>query len=91
MKPRTTARGYGYAHQLERKRWAAVIAASGARCTRCRRLITAEMPWDLDHAPGKTGYLGPAHRRCNRRAGAKLGAAITNAKKRAKRRVSRQW
>jgi hypothetical protein len=23
-------------------------------------------PWDLDHAPGKLGYLGPSHRRCNR-------------------------
>jgi len=91
MKASTNARGYGNAHRLERKRWAAIIETSGVRCARCRRVITADMPWDLDHAPGKLGYLGPSHRRCNRTAGAKIGAAITNARRRAKRRVSRQW
>jgi hypothetical protein len=28
---------------------------------------------DLDHAPGKTSYLGLAHRSCNRAAGARIG------------------
>jgi hypothetical protein len=35
----------------------------------------------LDHATGKQGWLGPAHRRCNRRAGGKKGAAVANAKR----------
>lgn len=90
-KGNTTAQGYGNKHQLERKRWKAIIDESGARCARCRRPILPGMAWHLDHAPGKRGYLGPSHARCNVVAGAKLGAAITNAKKRAKRRVSRAW
>lgn len=87
----SAARGYGNHHQQVRKRWKLIVEAGNAICARCRRPIYAYEPWDLDHAPGKRGYLGPSHRRCNRVVGARQGAAITNAKKRLKRAVSRRW
>lgn len=91
----TTARGYGSRHQAERKIWQQRINGGMVYCARCRKPIHPGMLWDLDHAAGKRGYLGPSHRTCNRsaggKAGGKLGAAITNAKKRARRRVSRRW
>jgi hypothetical protein len=39
----------------------------------CGRTVTAAEPWDLDHTDDGTGYLGPAHRSCNRRKGARKG------------------
>lgn len=92
--PSTTAKGYGYHHQRERKRWQAVIDANGTWCRRCGGQIYPGMAWDLDHAPGKEGYRGPSHRKCNRRAGGRVGAALTNGKRWAEKRkngVSRQW
>lgn len=89
--PTNASNGYGRKHQNERKRWEPIVAAGNVRCARCRKLILPGMAWHLDHAPGKRGYLGPSHAKCNVVAGAKLGAAITNAKKRARRRVSRRW
>lgn len=84
--------GYGRKHQNERKRWVEFFAKGGSvYCSRCRKPVTAGMDWHLDHAPGKRGYLGPSHAKCNVVAGAKLGAAITNAKRYGKRRVSRSW
>lgn len=80
-KANTTARGYGTAHQAERKRWSPVVAAGQAWCARCGRWIAPGQPWDLDHAADRTAYLGPSHRRCNRSAGARLGAKITNARR----------
>jgi hypothetical protein len=56
------------------------------RCARSQKIIAPGERWELDHAPGKQGYLGPSHFHCNRQAGGKLGAAITNGAKR--RRVS---
>ncbi len=66
----TTARGYGAAHQAERAKWAPLVAQEIIACARCLRLILAGQPWDLDHDGTRTGYLGPSHRKCNRRAGA---------------------
>jgi hypothetical protein len=66
MAGKTTANGYGNEHQELRKRWARKVAAGAVLCARCRRPIVPGTPWDLDHAPGKAGYLGPSHRRCNR-------------------------
>lgn len=87
----TKVRGYGTPHQKARKKWKAVVDAGRAHCARCGFLILPGTRWNLDHAPGKNGYLGPSHELCNKRAGGKLGAAITNVQKRARRRVSRQW
>lgn len=65
---RTTDRGYGYAHQLERKAWAKELKRLGVLpCARCGQPIHDGDPWDLGHTDDRTGYLGPEHRNeCNR-------------------------
>ena len=65
-----------------------MVEAGLVHCARCGQLIESGERWELDHAPGKQGYLGPSHFHCNRSAGGKVGAAITNGKR---RRVSRIW
>lgn len=81
----TTARGYGAAHQAERKRWAKVIETYGHRCWRCHRMIVAGMAWDLGHDDNdRSRYQGPEHRHCNRSAGGRKG-------NRARRGTSVQW
>lgn len=68
----TAARGYGAAHQAERKRWAKIIDTTGHQCWRCRRMILPGMAWDLGHHDhDRTRYMGPEHRSCNRSAGAR--------------------
>jgi hypothetical protein len=57
---RTGERGYGTEHQKLRKRWSREVAAGVVACARCGRPIVPGTPWDLDHAPGKAGYLGPS-------------------------------
>jgi hypothetical protein len=66
MVGKTTQRGYGTAHQRERKRWAREVEKGVVACARCGRPIAPGTPWDLDHLPDRSGYLGPSHRRCNR-------------------------
>lgn len=70
-KASTTARGYGYGHQQHRRRWAVVVDAGQARCSRCGQPIPPGAAWDLDHDDQRRGYLGPAHAHCNRAAGAR--------------------
>jgi hypothetical protein len=60
---------YGAEHRKLRARLAREIAAQGAVCVRCGDAIVAGEPWDLDHRDDGAGYLGPAHRTCNRSAG----------------------
>jgi len=84
-------RGYGAYHRALRERWKPLVKAGLVRCARCELVIEPGALWELDHAAGKQGYLGPSHRRCNRRAGGKEGAAITNAKRGTQLRWSRQW
>jgi hypothetical protein len=72
------ARGYGAAHRSMRAQYARLVEAGGATCARCHRPISAGEPFDLDHSPDRTSYLGVSHRRCNRVAGARNGAAVTN-------------
>jgi hypothetical protein len=84
----TTTRGYGYLHQKMRERIAPQVEAGLLPCARCGLPILFGQAWELDHAPGKQGYLGPSHRKCNRRAGGKEGAAITNGQR---LRHSRVW
>lgn len=88
----TSKRGYGYLHQQRREQLRPLVEAGMVRCARCGHMIESDERWELDHAPGKRGYLGPSHFACNRRAGGKIGAAITNAGKQSQRRkVSRVW
>jgi hypothetical protein len=67
----TTERGYGHVHQQVRARVARLVATGTATCTRCGQTIDPWEPWDLDHHDDRRrGWLGAAHRDCNRRAGA---------------------
>lgn len=65
----TTERGYGAAHQKERKRWEPIVEAGNATCDRCNTPIEPGTPWDLGHNDDRTGYTGAEHQDCNRRAG----------------------
>lgn len=69
------ARGYGTAHEAERAKWEPIIAISTVHCVRCGRPIVPGTPWSPDHTDDRTGYLGPAHVRCNLRA---AGRAVRN-------------
>jgi hypothetical protein len=64
----TVRRGYGSKHKALRKRWASAVERGGVSCARCGRQITPGTPWDLRHDDhDRTIYVGPEHRRCNRR------------------------
>lgn len=70
----TTARGYGRAHQAERKRWAVLVDRNGVICWRCKLPIAPGTPFDLGHDDhDRTKHKGPEHRACNRAAGARKG------------------
>src|SRR5262245_43080736 len=60
-------------HQATRR--ALAPSVPGSTCARCGRPILPGQPWDLDHSDDRGGYLGAAHRRCNRAAGGRLGRA----------------
>jgi hypothetical protein len=104
----TTARGYGNSHQRERARWEPVVAAGEAFCseTICvmpARWIKPGTQWHLAHTPDRTGWLGPAHARCNlaernrrvngsrRKSGSRSRAIRKPGPKTLPWRTSRQW
>jgi hypothetical protein len=62
----TTARGYGWAHQQIRARWAPLVAAGQVWCADCGEWIPPGTPWDMGHNEARTAWTGPEHRRCNR-------------------------
>lgn len=63
----TTQRGYGAAHQAERKRLAPMVARGEATCWRCNQPIEPGAPWDLGHDDNdRSIYRGPECRTCNR-------------------------
>jgi hypothetical protein len=70
---KTTARGYGNAHQQMRKRINAQVQRGLVCCTRCGRWIAPGTPWDLDHSDDRNGYRGASHATCNRSAGGRIG------------------
>lgn len=62
-------RGYGVAHEAERKRWAPLVATGGVKCWRCTEHINGDEPWDMGHddrVNDPKTYRGPEHVRCNR-------------------------
>lgn len=71
----TGIRGYGYPHQLARRRMARVVDAGLAVCSRCGHPIVPGADWHLDHSDDRADYLGAAHALCNLRAGGRKGAA----------------
>lgn len=62
---KTSERGYGSAHQRERKRWAQAVEMGGVCCSRCGRPIEPATRWHLDHSDDRGGYRGPSHAYCN--------------------------
>lgn len=79
----TTARGYGWDHQTERKRWQHRLNRDGFLiCVRCGQPITVGQPWDLGHNPQRTAWTGPEHMSCNRADGGR---------RHGKPRTSRDW
>lgn len=91
MPGNTTARGYGSHHQKQRARWARIVQAGAATCTRCDRPIHPHQPWDLDHSDDRTTYLGAAHAKCNRAAGGRKARARDRLKARTLLIRSRNW
>lgn len=70
----TTERGYGAKHQAEKERHRPTVDAGQAHCAELvclepDRWIQPGSAWDLAHDRANGGYLGPAHRRCNRAEG----------------------
>jgi hypothetical protein len=55
---KTKARGYGSEHKRRRRQWAPQVARGEVCCARCHEVIWPGEPWDLDHTPDRTGYLG---------------------------------
>ena len=90
-KASTAARGYGLAHQQERRRWEPKVDAGLVDCARCHQPIEPGRPWDLGHNDERTAWTGPEHVTCNRKAGGANGAAVTNAMRRKAVRQSRDW
>lgn len=77
----TAARGYGSAHQTERRRWQKIInkTPTGIPCARgCGTRITSEDTWDLGHTEDRTTWTGPECIPCNRGAGGRNGAAAAH-------------
>ena len=80
----TTARGYGNAHQVLRKRIARLVESGLATCSRCGQPILVGQLWHLDHddtegAHRAGWYRGPSHASCNNRAKNKKAANIQQA------------
>jgi len=80
----TTERGYGQAHQQERRKWKPIVDAGQAvchakTCVMRSRAIQPGEEWDLGHTEDRTAWTGPEHRRCNRREGARRGNAARGA------------
>jgi hypothetical protein len=95
-KASSSARGYGYAHQQERKRRVAQHTPASP-CGNCGRpLGTDTRRWHLPHTADRSGYLPGLHcAHCNLRDGAQRGARKTNAQRKIRRttptRTSRPW
>jgi hypothetical protein len=89
----TSKRGYGAAHQRERKKWEAAVAQGDVMCARqgpkcVGQPIKPGQAWDLGHNDDRTQWTGPECVPCNRGAGGSNGAAATNAKRQT---VTRDW
>jgi hypothetical protein len=65
-----TARGYGFAHQMTRRRLAPLVATGTVICPRCKKPIRPGQNWHLGHRDDGHGYNGPEHAWCNTRAAA---------------------
>lgn len=67
---KTSARGYGRAHQAKRAEVARLVNAGIAKCSRCGGTISPQQKWHLDHEDHPLAHQlnlwrGPSHERCN--------------------------
>jgi hypothetical protein len=59
---------YGYTHRnLRRNLHQSMLAGAHYDCPHCGNWVNPLEPWELDHAPDRVSYRGPAHTLCNRR------------------------
>ena len=81
--PSTTERGYGYSHQLRRKRWQERIdAGEDVHCWRCGKPILPGDEWHLGHDDNdRRIYRGPECPKGNLEAGARKGGLAAAAKR----------
>lgn len=95
----TATRGYGAAHQAQRRQALAALTP-GQPCPRCGHSMWPGQALDLDHTDDRATYLGLAHAKCNRAAGARKGNRMRGQRRRAAARpdsgelpliTSRQW
>ncbi len=89
----TAQRGYGTAHQAERKRRLARWKP-GDPCARCGLPMYGPAERiDLGHTPDRTAYTGLEHRSCNRGEGARRGNQMRGAVRGQVRvwQTARQW
>ncbi len=72
----TTDRGYGAAHQRERKKWQRRLDQGAIiGCARCGKPISKHDTWDLGHTDDRTAWTGPECVGCNRSVGGRNGRA----------------
>ena len=72
---KTSARGYGTAHQRRRKHWQARLdAGEEIYCHRNCGTRIDPTKWDLGHNDDRTDWTGPECIPCNRGAGGRNGA-----------------
>lgn len=74
----THARGYGKAHEAQRKAWAPKVARGEAEChavicLEVSRAISPAGEWHMGHTPDRSRWTGPEHPRCNTSEGATRG------------------
>jgi hypothetical protein len=83
MAGKEQARGYGWEHQKERKRWAFSVSRGTVLCRRCGLPIEPYDLWDLGHDDrDRSLSKAPEHRKCNRQ-------TMTHARERAERAEAR--
>jgi hypothetical protein len=83
----TTDRGYGTAHQRERKRLTPTVNAGNAYCMQAiclmqSRWIPPGTAWALGHNDQRTAWIGPTHAPCNQHDGASKGGRVIAARHR---------
>lgn len=88
----TAAKGYGAAHEAQRRAWKPRVARGevdchAVVCLELDRRIAPGSEWHLGHNPERTRWTGPEHPLCNTTEGAVRG----NAQRAVTTRHSRDW
>jgi hypothetical protein len=91
--PPPSQRGYDKHHREARERWAKIVKAGTASCTRCGQPVLPSQRWHLDHSDvDRSRYIGVAHAICNVVAAAKKARAVQTGTTFGDRQaISREW